>query len=351
MVHIGEISFCDKVSFNIKSDDTKKYLLDHLDSKYGLKIITKHFDKFEERLMQNLNSNPHLLYVRSNGNPYFLYLTKLNFVNYCIFIDKKIQQGYFFPRMIITHFHFDDELFEDTIFDGEMIKMSGEKWTFILDDLIVHKGTYLKDQNIVKRLNILFNLLKTDYVEDSMDVCRFQVKKFFKYDELNYMITEHIPKLKYTCRGIYFRPLFLRFRDVLVNFDDSLIKKVERNKYKHVKNFLLLDDQKAIEKQDDINNASITSNTSKSKSLSKSSSVISTETLTVDPNKYLVRKTNNPDVYEMFDNKGNYVDTACVPTMKISKYMRELFSKKNIVDKIELEFEFSTKFNKWTPIV
>ena len=341
MVHIGEISFCDKVSFNIKSDETKKYLLDHLDSKYGLKIINKHFDKFEERIMHNLNSNPHLLYVRSNGNPYFLYLTKLNFVNFCIFIDKKIQQGYFFPRMIITHFHFDDELFEDTIFNGEMIKMNDERWTFILDDLIVHNGIYLKDQNVVKRLNTLYTLLKTNYVEDSMDVCRFQVKKFFKYDEINYMITEHIPNLKYTCRGIYFRPLFLRFRDVLVNFDDSLIKKVERNKYKHIKNFLLLDDQKTIENQEDA------SKMSKSSSIA---STISTDNLT-GQNKYFVRKTNNPDVYEMFDNKGTYIDIACIPSMKISKYMRELFSKKNIVDKIELEFEFSTKFNKWIPLL
>ncbi len=335
MVHIGEISFCDKVAFNIKSDETKKYLLDHLDSKYGLKIITKHFDKFEERLMHNLNSNPHMLYVRSNGNPYFLYLTKLNFVNYCIFIDKKIQQGYFFPRMIITHFHFDDELFEDTIFDGEMIKMNGQKWTFILDDLIVHKGTYLKDQNVVKRLNILYTVLKNNYKEDSVDVCKFQVKKFFKYDEINKLISEHIPNLKYSCRGIYFRPLFLRFRDVLVNFDDSLIKKVERNKYKHVKNFLLMDDQKTIEKQEDAK-------------ISKSSSTASTENLS-GQNKFFVRKTNNPDVYEMFDSKGVYIDIACIPSMKVSKYMRELFVKKNIVDKIELEFEFSNKFNKWIP--
>lgn len=337
MVHIGEISFCDKVAFNIKSDETKKYLLDHLDRKYGLKIITKHFDKFEEKLLPNINNNPHLLYVRSNGNPYFLYLTKLNFVNYCIFVDKKIQQGYFFPRMIITHFHFDDELFEDTIFDGEMIKMSGEKWTFILDDLIVYKGSYLKDQNVVKRINILYSLLKTYYIEDSMDVCKFQVKKFFRYDEIDSLINDHIPNLKYTCRGIYFRPLFLRFRDVLINFDDSLIKKVERNKYKHVKNFLLLDDQKAIEKQEDIN-------------LSKSSSIASTEHL-FGHNKYFVRKTNNPDVYEMFDAKGGYVDIACIPSMKISKYMRELFTKKNVVDKLELEFEFSTKFNKWIPVM
>ena len=336
MVHIGEISFCEKVAFNIKSDETKKYILEHLEAKYGLKIISRHFEKFDERMVPNLNANPHLLYVRSNGNPYFLYLTKLNFVNYCIFIDKKIQQGYFFPRMIITHFQFDDSLFEDTIFDGEMVKLNGEKWVFLLNDLLVYNGKYLTDQNAVKRINLMYLLLKDSYAPDVMDVCWIQVKRFFKYDEVEYMLNEHIPKLKYTCRGVYFKPLFLRFKDVLINFDDTLVKKVERNKYKHVKNFLLLEDQKVIEEKD--------------KPLSKSSSTCSSSALLNQNNKYFVRKTNNPDVYEMFNVNGTYVDTVCVPSMKISKYLREIFLKKNIIDKVELEFEYSTKFNKWVPI-
>lgn len=331
MVHIGEISFCDKVAFNIKSDDTKKYILDQLESNYNVKIIAKHFDKFEERMMSNLNNNPHMLCVRSNGNPYFLYLTKLNFVNYCIFIDKKIQQGYFFPRMIITNFHFDDSLFKDTIFDGEMIKKNGEKWVFLLNDLIVHKGIYLKDLNLPKRLNIVYQTLKTEFSPDMMDVSRIQVKKFFKYDEINHMLNEHIPKLQYSCRGIYFKPLFLRFKDVLVNFNDDLVKKVERNKFKHVKNFMLLDNQDKIQ---------------------TNLPVITPQKIGCTDNhkRFLVRKTSNPDVYELFDCHGCMVDIACVPSLKISKHMRLLFSNKNIIDKVEMGFEFSTKFNKWVPV-
>jgi hypothetical protein len=335
MVHIGEISFCDKTAFNIKSDDTKKTLLDHLDTKYNLKIITKHFDKFDQRMMTNINNNPHMVCVRSNGNPYFLYLTKINFVNYCIFIDKKIQQGYFFPRMIITNYHFDDKLFSDTILDGEMIKKNGEKWVFMVNDLVVYNGSYLKELNLVKRLNILYNMLETEFMPDLMDVSHFQVKKYFKYDELEKMITEYIPTLQYSCRGIYFKPLFLRFKDILVNFDDSVVKKVEREKFKHIGNFLLLNDDKtAIIENNPVNNLKIQQNVQSNDDKN---------------NKFQVRKTSAPDVYEMFDNKGVLIDTACIPGMKISKYMREIFAKKNVVDKVELEFEFSDKFKKWIP--
>ena len=59
---------------------------------------------------------------KSNGNPYFLLLTKINGINQCIFIDKKIKKNHEHPRMIINIFYFDDEVFEGTLFDGEIIK-------------------------------------------------------------------------------------------------------------------------------------------------------------------------------------------------------------------------------------
>ena len=198
MVQIGEISFCDKVAFNIKSDDTKKMILDRINSLYQLKIISRHFEKYNPSLTNMLNTNPHMLCVRSNGNPYFLYLTKINFVNYCIFIDKKIQQGYFYPRMIITTFHFEDELFKDTIFDGEMVKNNDGKWLYIINDLIVVKGEHLNTFNLIKRLNILYNLLSVNFYPDSMDVIKIQVKKYFSYDEKEDFLNTFIPKLNYT---------------------------------------------------------------------------------------------------------------------------------------------------------
>ena len=315
MVHIGEISFCDNTAFNIKSDDLKKQIMETIESKYNLRIITKHFDKFDPKYMNNINSNPHLICVRSNGNPYFLYLTKIDFVNYCIFIDKKIQQGYFYPRMIVTHLHFEDELFLDTIFDGEMIKQINGKWIFMVNDLIVNKGSYLTNINLVKRLNILYVLLKNEYRQDDTDVCIIRVKKYFKYDEIETMIKQHIPALKYTCRGIYLKPLFLRFRDILVNFDDTLITKVQRTKF--MKNFLLMDDLQPQQQQ----------------------------------RKLYARKTSNPDVYDLFEQDNTFVDIACVPTLKLSKYMRNVFIGKNIIDKVELTFEFSERFKKWVPIM
>ena len=329
-MQIAEISFADKIAYNIKADDTKKYILDNLEKKYGLKIITRHFESFTQQLMPTINSNPYMISARSNGNPYFLHLLRYNFNNYCIFIDKKIQQGYYYPRMIICNFQFDDVLFDDTVFEGELIKTSSNNWVFIINDLLVVKGTYLNDQNLIKRINLLYSTLNDHYIEDDMDICKLKVKKYFTTNNINELLNTHIPKLPYSCRGIYFKPLFLRFRDILVNFDDSVVKKVERKKYKNTGNFLL-----QLPKEE--------------------SPVITPEIIKQEKQEsmrqFFARKTSNPDTYELFDASNAMQGFACVPTMKISKVMRKMFESKNMVDKIEITCEFSDKFKKWIPVV
>jgi hypothetical protein len=327
-MQISEISFVDKIAYNIKADDTKKHILDSIEKRYNLKIITKHHERFDERLMPTINNNPHLVCARSNGNPYFLHMMKYNFTNYCVFIDKKIQQGYFYPRMIICNFHFDDSLFSDTILEGEMVKTKSGKWIFVFNDLLVLKGEFLSDSNVVKRLNLLYETLEKDFKPDDMDICQFAVKKYFKYDAIKELVNDHVPKLPYTCRGLYFKPLFLRFREILINFDDSVIKKVERKKYKNAGNFLLNEDAVEIIKQQE---------------------------QIVQQNKecnFNIRKTSNPDIYELYDINSNKMDgTACIPTLKLSKAMYHLFQNKNVVDKVPIKCEFSEKWNKWVPML
>ena len=352
-MNLGEISFCNKIAYNVKGDETKKIILDKLNNKYGLKIITRHFDKFEEKLMTNINKNAHLLCARSNGNPYFLLLTKINDVNFCIFIDKKIQQGYCFPRMIICNYHFDDSLFNDTVFDTEMVKMDNNnlnvaqqnKWVLLINDILVYNSKYLTDINLIKRLNIIYDILKNKYIFDDHDISYIYVKKYFKFNELDYFINEYVSKIIYTCRGMYFKPLFLKFRDILINFDDDLIKKVEKKKYKHEKEFLLLSDKNELNNDNytipNINNITniIEDNINNNTNIIK------------DNITFNVCKTNNPDVYELYDKNNILQGIACIPTMKISKAMRKIFETKNIVDKIELNFQYNEKFKKYCPII
>lgn len=359
-MHVGEISFCDKIAYNIKSDETKKFILDRLEKLYEIKIIQKHFDKYDiEKSPKVVNANPHMMCLRSNGNPYFLYLVKYNLIQYCIFIDKKIQQGYYLPRMIIVPLRFNDILFNDTLFEGEMVKGRDNKWYYIINDMLVSNGTKLHDYNLPRRLTMLYDVLQKHYHHDEYDVFRICVKTYFKYNEVDKMMNEHMQHLPYTCRGVYFYPLYLRFRCILCNFNDDLVKKVERVKYKNVKQFILSKDdlvqsQTVSSPQEESDATSESSFVSTSDASSNNNVNVNNKNTSlvgnIEKKVFYVRKTSSPDVYELFDDRNQNVGIACVPSLKISKMMREVTKNMNMVDKTAMNFEWSEKFKKWMPI-
>ncbi len=298
MVHVGEISFCGKIAFNIKSDETKKYILERLEKLYQIKIVQKHYEKFNDKSLDILAKNPYLICVRTNGNPYYLYLLKHNLVQYCVFIDKKIQQGYYLPRMIIVQLQFNDILFEDTVFEGEMIKSKDNKWFYIINDILSISGKHLLNVNLPNRINRLYDILNNYYTYDKYDTFRICVKEYFNYNQLEYLITHHLEKLPYTSRGLYFKPLFLKFKDILYNFDDSLIKKVERFKYNSIKKFITNQDEIKID--NNIKNENVLEEIN-SKLIENCERK---EDVNLNIKYFWIRKTNSPDIYELTDNEN-----------------------------------------------
>jgi hypothetical protein len=199
----------------------------------------------------------------------------------------------------------------------------------------------------------MYQTLEKSYTPDHNDICFFKVKKFFKYTEATDILENHIHNVDYSCRGIYFKPLFLRFKDILINFDDNLIKKVDRQKYKHVKSFMLQEDEKMLlNKHDD--NGSVCSVSSVSNGSNDSNPDIpscSYESSNEQLETYNTKKTSLPDVYELLNNNQKVIAIACIPSLAISRYMREIFAKKNIVDVVPIKYTFSQKFNKWMPVL
>jgi hypothetical protein len=329
----GEISFCNKFAFNIKSDDVKKTVMYELMELFAFNIIQKQHNTFSCENMHIINANPHLITLRSNGNPYLLYLTKHNNTNICIFVDKKVQHGYFLPRMIITKLWFDDSLFDNTLFDGEMIKDNNGTWMFLISDIIGKNGKILGNLNIMKRINIAIDILSNQYIQDDMAVCRLDLKRYFTYDNLNYMLGEYMKSLPYTCRGVYFKSLFLKFKDTLVNFDDSLIKK-NKVVVKH-DDFVLVDDI-CMQKEALIHAPQTYKyNTTCGGALYR---------------EFFATKTSQPDVYMLLDMETNQTFTACINSLHTSQMMLQSFADKSLTYKQHVKCIFSEKFSKWVPV-
>ena len=117
----SEISFCDKTSLNINSDITKDEIINLLEN-FNIFIKKKKAFILNEKTLDNLVKNDHYISIRTKGNSYLLFMIKLNNINYCLFVDKKINENYIYPRIITTKYRFNDDIFYGTVFDGELIK-------------------------------------------------------------------------------------------------------------------------------------------------------------------------------------------------------------------------------------
>lgn len=337
-MHLGTIGFTHtQQGYNIKCDHVKDTFLKQIET-FGIKIIQKHYKNFNSNAIPTIQRNPHLVCTKTNGNPYLFYLTKYNDVNQCIFIDKKIQHGYFYPRMNIINAWFDDDLFDNTIIDGEMVTDKNNNWIYIANDIIVKNNVLLNDTNLIKRLQILIDIFENKYSHDeAIAFCSFQVKKYFQYDEIPTLMNDFIPKLPYSVRGLLFKSLHLKFKDYLMNFDDNLIKNVKREKYKQNVKFL----------------TSIDCEVPKEKAINEENKPIKNDVTVIKLNEgerqFYCKKTSMPDVYELFDGKEEkYI--ACVPSLAISKMLREVMSNFNVVDKISVICTWNGKFKKWMPV-
>jgi len=351
-MHLGEISFCDRVGFNIKSDDVKRKILDDLEVATGFKVIQKHFERFDPQIVGNrINSMPHLLSLRSNGNPYLLYLTKYNDENQCIFIDKKVQHGYFYPRMILSKLWFDASLFDNTLLDGEMVRSTHGEWHFIINDIICLNNQLLDKHNIVKRLSIVYDMLTNKYKPDEFSCCKLVVKKYFTLQQVSYMLTEFMSTLPYSCRGVYFKPFYLKFKDILFNFDDSQVQKVVRFKYKH------LDGQTFKESITQHYNANNEKDIKQTVQAPPSPPKVTPSTTVRSPvageeSIFYVKKTSNTDIYELYEslNDQKTYGVALINSMKVSKMMKEIFRNLNATERLAMTCVFNEKFGKYVPV-
>lgn len=325
----GNISFCDKTALNIKSDNTKKQILKTIEDKYGIKVLQKHFEIYDESSsLQKLKKNPYLMCLKSNGNPYFMLLTRINEINTCILIDKKIQQGYFLPRMIVIPKQFSDKLFNDTIIDGEMIKDKKNNWVYLINDVFVYSGNKLNDYNFIKRINILYDMLSSHYSASKLDIFSMQIKKYFECSQIKTDLFTFKNIVPYSSRGIIFKPMFYKFKNILYNFDNSLIVSTQKVKRLGKTNEFIMSDIKSFQKKDNESQVNLS-----------------------EQMQFIIKNTNTPDIYILYDTKtNNEIGNACVNNMNTSKFLNELFENSSLNTSYSVNCKYNPKFNKWIPI-
>lgn len=310
-------SFCNVEIDNITTNEAKQYILNQMSIFCsGIKYNTRYAKVFNEKYSKNLN-NPHIFCLKSSGTPYLLFLSQINGTNYCFLIDKKINDKYSFPKIMVVPYDFNSELYKGTLFECELIRDKESNWSIGINDIYNYKGKNVNNKVVIERLNIIHSIFQSEFTENKYSiVCPFFVKKYFDYKNLEYAINNFIPNLPYNTRGLYFVPMRTDYSKILYLFQKE--QSLSENKKNYNKS----------------TNKSNTKNTEKK--------II-----------FRIMKTLKPDVYELYlkDNE-NLVKygNALIQTPEISHKILDFFHEKNPMDEIKVQCKLNTHFNKWVPI-
>jgi len=214
-MEVSEINFCNINAFNVKNNREKSDILKKIYTKYRLNIADKSHKMFTQRHLTTFKSNEHLVSTITQGNKYWLFLTKINNENYSLFIDNKITDKHILPKIIIVNFRFSNDLFTDTLFEGELVRDKNNQWLFILTDLLIYKAQLYHPKNIIDKISLMYEIMKTMFINDmNIQPCFIQIKKHFTYKDLKYLVDEYIPKLQYKILGVIFQPVICSFSSV-----------------------------------------------------------------------------------------------------------------------------------------
>jgi hypothetical protein len=220
-MEIAPINFCSKIAFNLRNENYKNKILKELFDKYKIMVTENScsiYDKRYSRVIVNQFNNPfHILSTNTKGNRYYLYFRRDEFdKNMCLFIDRKICRGYTQPRVIYTNFKMDNDIFDGTLIHGELVKVKEDEWFFILNDIVSYCGKSLKHTKKLDRIHYMYKFLQKQYSSDDiLDVCKFQVKKFFTYRQLDEFMN-YVKTLPYQVNGILFNSLNPSKMDILL---------------------------------------------------------------------------------------------------------------------------------------
>lgn len=358
------VSFGAATGFSLRHDADKARLLGELRDLAGVHVPdrgarTRRYCGAEHA--REIRGGGYVASVRSRGNPYYLYLTRVDGAGVCAFVDRKVQDGHFYPRVVLTRLCFDERAFDGTVVEGDLLRVSagggasGAQWAFVCGDLLADRGVDLRRTGdaLDARLARLARLLSPTLHRPDLtaDCCLLRSKQYFQVAQLRDVVEQQLlpGALDYDVNGVAFRslgPLGEDAGDIVFAIPRSAqaVDAAEQHRRRPLRSPGAVDDATAstpapasagydddYDGREDGHDGRAGEN---------------------DPpasRAFFIRRTDMPDVYELYDtaegaSKGHAgAPIAGVPTLRVSEALAAA------PDGAPVMFSFNSRFDKWIP--
>ena len=351
---------------NFVQSSSKLYgdINNQLSSIGNFNISGKYYSVLNKSNLDNLEKSDFNILLKSFGKPYILFLTCVNNKNYCVFIYKKNL------AMNVVQIKFSKDLYEGTLFEGEIVKTEENKYIFLVNDLPYYKGRSIITENFDQRHHILEKIFRNKYILDNE---LYIVKKeYFKKIEIKALMEDYIKLLNYKNSGLIFKNNNNFSNNYLFPFPEC------RSDSKILKNGVTIDNEKVIVDEDEEDKLKKYNKSNKKvnddelfgdiidvneENIAKVENIAKESKLTQTTCKFLINPTKIPDIYELYCySSNNNIDKhslANVPDIESSKYLKSIINfdnlEENILTKLKknkcifVECNYNSFFKKWVP--
>ena len=376
--------FGDKKTLQIVSPQTINDIKSLIKNIGSFNIDSKYYSFLNRKNIGDLKEGRYSVSLSTFGKKFVMFITNYKNKKYCLFINKKND------TMTIVQLKFSNEIFDGSLFEGELVKNEDEKWIFLINDVMYYKGENIVTNDFNQRQSIINDFLENEYEYDENQGFFLSKKKYYSFHYLQDLVEKYMNVLNYKSAGLHFKNIdnfccnylyifpenrtdskILQNGTIIDDITNNITKEVHFNKDEHKKvdiknsnsfnkNYnntnnlkeeeqdnLLNDFDEVLAETDNIVETVVKRNIIIKKSNNQTK-------LEKSVCKFLIMTTSMPEVYGLYC-KGNTssIDKhsyASVPDMEVSNFLNMLF--KDNTDnstKIYVECKYHKNFKKWIP--
>jgi hypothetical protein len=348
------IYFSNKKSLQIISNDIKNDIKQYINKIGSFNLTSKYYTFLNKKNVNNLKENNFLISLSTFGKKFILFITIYNNKKYCIFINKKNDS------MIVTQLKFADDIFLGTLFDGELVKNSNEKWIYLINDIAYYKGNNIITKTFEERQNIINNIIMYEHQNgDNDSETLFITKKiYFENKNIKDLVDNYINHLNYKCSGLYFKNTNNFSNNYLFIFPEC------RSDSKILGGTNIEIETNNLENKQEYKPESKPESKQEYKQDFKQESKPKNLKLEKTTCRFLLNNTPMPDIYELYCiNSNNSIEKhsyASVPDLHTSDFLKKLTENNmDIMEDIKTRLEnnkvifvecnYHKGFKKWIP--
>ena len=215
------VDFCNSKAYLIESKELKEKVYLECESLFGCSLKRDNFPGPQPVTIEKKNlplTEKYMVCEKSDGERSLLLLLQINNKPMCFILNRK-------NELHFMDFSFKKEVFEGSVFDGEIIQTKSETpvWHFLIHDCFAYNGTSFinKPHNLRYACGIDF-IVKRYNPRDSSDPFLIKTKLFYEYGPEIKKTWEHIQKTSENkIDGLILTPVN---NPVLFNRDNTLFK-------------------------------------------------------------------------------------------------------------------------------